>query len=198
MKSKQTLLFIDNQTSRVEPLEDEVQAAHQGIIEIREHCLAVSHHKVHEALESISSVLRTKHHADVLKEPKGSDDGRLGEVSGMHQNLMVALPHVYHGEEETARHLSCEVHHIWERISVRHSDTIEMAVVAAWVPGTIPSDFFTMCINGNTQELFGLCSDQTLFDHCTISRSQHLDQQKAVLCELHPDPEAPWNSFNFG
>ena len=74
---------------------------------------------VHEPLEGLASILQPKRHPQELPQAKGSDDGRLLHISGLHWNLPVPLPEVNGGEEwgMPAKMLSTNLWKVWPAFS---------------------------------------------------------------------------------
>ena len=54
---------------------------------------------IHRPLECLGGVLETKGHAEELPEPKGSDNGRLGDICHHNRDLVVAAYQVHLGED---------------------------------------------------------------------------------------------------
>jgi hypothetical protein len=51
-------------------------------------------------------------HPQELVQAERRDDGRLGDIPGLHGDLMVALAQIQLGEDAASGHLCREVHHI--------------------------------------------------------------------------------------
>jgi hypothetical protein len=140
------LLTVDDKSGRLEPLKDvgDVQevllagrTADEDIVEVGEGWGAVRHDPVHEALKRIARISHAKRHAGILVQPEGSDDRRLGNIGGVHRDLVVSLAEVDLREVPAAGHLGSEVHHVGQRVRVRDSDAVEAAVIPAGPPRAV-------------------------------------------------------------
>ena len=91
---------------------------------------------IHQPLECLGGILETKGHAEELPEPKGSDDGRLGDVGQCDGDLMIAAHQVYLGEGPLARQTAVEVLYVGQGVPVVHSGIVEASIVTAGSPAT--------------------------------------------------------------
>ena len=72
------------------------------ILQIGENEGKMTEAAVHEALESLSSVLEPKWHEQVFPETKGRDYRRFGDIAKSHGDLMVTFDKVDAGEKLAA------------------------------------------------------------------------------------------------
>ena len=63
----------------------------QVVIQVSKHKWEVAEEPIHESLESLSSIHESEWHELILKQSERSQDGSLGDVRWIHQDLVVAL-----------------------------------------------------------------------------------------------------------
>ena len=84
-------------------------AGDEDVIQVDEDKSDATEDAVYQPLECLGGVLETKGHAEELPEPKGSDDGRLGDICRHNRNLVVAAYQVHLGEDLLARQTAIEI-----------------------------------------------------------------------------------------
>ncbi len=144
--SKDTLLAVDDQGGIAEPLEEDPKmlemllfrvAGNNDVIQVYEDEVQTTQNPVHVSLESVAGISESKSHPEELPQSKRRNDGRLGNVGGVHADLMVAFPQVHLGEDDTAFQPLCKVRHVGKRVRVLGGHQIEPPVVAARPPAAI-------------------------------------------------------------
>ena len=88
---------------------------------------------VHQPLECLGGVLETKGHAEELPEPKGSDDGRLGDICHHNRDLVVAAYQVHLGEDLTCQ-TAIEILYVGQWVPIVHLGIVEAPEVTARSP----------------------------------------------------------------
>ena len=97
--TKDTLFPVDDHPVVREEAEDLTEvhfmllfsvAGDEDVIQVYEDEREATEDAVHQSLECLGSVLETKGHVEELPEPKGSDDGRLGDICRHNRDLVVA------------------------------------------------------------------------------------------------------------
>lgn len=73
---------------------------------------------VHEALECLSRVAKTKCHERELEQSERCGDRRLWNIFFMHSNLVVRLYQIYSGENSHTSQLTSEVLDMPHRVSI--------------------------------------------------------------------------------
>jgi hypothetical protein len=118
---KLAFLAIDDQTEITEPLEQElemlqmrcqVRAAHDDVIQVHKDEGEAVGYPIHHPLEGVAGVAEAKTHPQKLVQAKRRDDGSLGNIPGVHGDLMVALAQIHLAEDAASGHLCRKVHHI--------------------------------------------------------------------------------------
>ncbi len=118
---KLALLAVDHETEVPEPLEKElevlqvrnqVRAAHYDVVQVHENKWQAIRYPVHHPLERVAGVAEAETHPQELVQAEGGDDGGLGNVPGMHGDLVVALAEIHLAEDAASGHLCRKVHHI--------------------------------------------------------------------------------------
>ncbi len=121
--SENTLLLVDDQPSRLEPLEQGPQvppmlgsgaAPDDNIIQVDKYEVQPGQESIHLPLEGVSGVAQAEGHPQELEKSERSGDGRLLNVAGMHQDLVVTFTQVYLTEEGDGDALR-EVQLVWKR-----------------------------------------------------------------------------------
>ena len=62
----------------------------QVVVQVDEDAVLVGEGAVHQPLEGLGGILQAQRHVEVLEEPEGCDDSRLGDVGGGDRHLVVA------------------------------------------------------------------------------------------------------------
>ena len=112
----------------------EIQTGHQNVIQIDENKRKTTEEMVHEPLKCLSSVAETERHLGELKEAERGDNGCLGDIGCGNRNLIVTFDQIEFEENSSTMETGREVMKIRERIAVRDSLKIEIAVVTARPP----------------------------------------------------------------
>ena len=85
---------------------------------------------VHQALESLSSILKSKQHPRELAQPEWGDDNSLRNICGSHRDLVVDTNQVDLGEYLHASEVGREVLNVRYWIPVRYCGIIETPVIS--------------------------------------------------------------------
>ena len=112
----------------------EIQTGHQNVIQIDENKRKTTEEMVHEPLKCLSSVAETERHLGELKEAERGDNGCLRDIGCGNRNLIVTFDQIEFEENSSTMETGREVMKIRERIAVRDSLKIEIAVVTARPP----------------------------------------------------------------
>ena len=141
--TKDTLFPVDDHPVVREEAEDltEVRfmllfsvARDEDVIQVDEDERDGTEDAVHQPLECLGGVLETKGHAEELQEPKGSDDGRLGDICHHNSDLEVAVYQVHLGEDLLARHTAIEILSVGQWVPIVHRGIVEAPEVTARSP----------------------------------------------------------------
>ena len=101
-------------------------AGNQDVIRIGEDEGDAPKNTVHQPLECLGGISKPKRHAEELPEPKGSDDGRLGDVCRCDGDLMVAADQIYPGKYLLARQAIVQIMYVGQGIPIIHSGIVEV------------------------------------------------------------------------
>lgn len=106
-------------------------AGNEDVVEVDEDKRESVADSIHEALESLASVLESKGHAEKLEEAKRRDDCSLGYVVRSHGDLVVAPNQVNLGEDSLACQVLGKVLDVRERVPVWDGCVVNPSVIAA-------------------------------------------------------------------
>ena len=119
----------------------------QVVIKVDENRWLVGKDVVHQPLER--RVLQSKWHEEVLEQPEGGGDGRLGDVGGGDRDLMIPLDQIQFAENLATSQAAVEVLHVGQGVPIWCCDVVEAAVVAAGLPSAVFSS--APCAVGTTR-----------------------------------------------
>ena len=108
----------------------------EEVVEIRPTERKTAEHRVHKALEGLRRVPEAVGHAGVLEQPKGSSDGSLGNILWGDRNLVICSHQIHLREYCTTMQMGGKVLNVWQRVSVRHSRSIQGTIVPTRPPVT--------------------------------------------------------------
>ena len=141
--AKDTLFPVDDHPVVREEAEDltEVRfmllfgvAGDEDVIQVDEDERDATEDAVHQPLECLGGVLKTKGHAEELPDPKGSDDGHLGDICRHNRDLVVAVYQVHLGEDLLARQTAIEILYVGQWVHIVHRGIVEAPEVTARSP----------------------------------------------------------------
>ena len=114
-----------------------VRTGNEDIVQIDENEGKSTEDAVHQTLECLGRILKTKGHSQEFKEPKRRNNGGLRNVCFIHGDLVVSSNQVYHRENCSSSCGSGERLDMWQRIPIIRSGEVEAAVVSAGAPRTV-------------------------------------------------------------
>ena len=106
--SKEALLCVDDHAKLLQPVEElgdvvdvlvQGGRSHQDIIQINKAKGEITNHTIHQPLECLGRIFQAEGGTDKLETAKGGGDGGLGDVLGVHWDLMVAPDKVHLGKD---------------------------------------------------------------------------------------------------
>ena len=109
-------------------------AGDEDVIQVYKDEREATEDAVHQSLECLGSVLETKGHAEELPEPKGSDDGCLGDIFRHNRDLVVAAYQVHLGKDLLARQTAIEILYVGQWVPIVHCGIVEAPEVTARSP----------------------------------------------------------------
>ena len=72
---------------------------HQDVVQVHKTEGEPSSNPVHQSLKGLCRILQAKGGSDELKTAKGCGDGGLGDILGVHRDLVVAPDQVHFGKD---------------------------------------------------------------------------------------------------
>jgi len=114
-----------------------VWAGYQDVIQVHKHKVQARQNLVHQPLECLDCIPKSKRHPQKLPQPEGSDDRRLADVAVGDLHLVVPLLEVQLGEHPAPVKAGGEVLDVWDRVLVHCSNQVQTAVVATRPPRAV-------------------------------------------------------------